>query len=214
MRTIVGASLLILAAAACASAQAGPGTRWIHGDTGNSSIAGGKPLPVGGSAPALGGPAANNATSRPLGGIGRGPRPPQTSGPVTAWPVVYVPSYINPAPGTYDSYSLYQQPVSRQPVIVNQYFQSPAPNESAAQAESTPVMMTATDNASPAPGYLIAYKNHQIISAKTYWMEDGILHYTTLQDRENQASLDLIDLELTKKLNEDQNTPFTVTPAR
>ncbi len=62
--------------------------------------------------------------------------------------------------------------------------------------------------------YLIAYKDHSIYSALAYWLEDGTLHYVTTQNTHNQASLDLIDLDFTKRLNQDRNVAFTLTPSR
>ena len=59
---------------------------------------------------------------------------------------------------------------------------------------------------------MIAYKNHAIYAALAYWVEDKTLHYVTTQNRHNQASMDLIDLTLTKSLNEDRQVPFTITP--
>ena len=50
--------------------------------------------------------------------------------------------------------------------------------------------------------YLIAYKNHAVYTALAYWVEDKTLHYVTTQNTHNQASLDLIDLTLTKSLNQ------------
>ncbi|MDQ6666329.1 MAG: hypothetical protein M3Z23_18280 [Acidobacteriota bacterium] len=62
--------------------------------------------------------------------------------------------------------------------------------------------------------YLIAYKDHSIYSALAYWLEDNTLHYVTTQNTHNQASLDLIDLDFTKRLNQDRNVAFTLTPSR
>ena len=58
--------------------------------------------------------------------------------------------------------------------------------------------------------YLIAYKNHSVYAALAYWVEDDTLHYVTTQNTHNQASLALIDIELTKNLNQARNVPFSV----
>ena len=63
----------------------------------------------------------------------------------------------------------------------------------------------------PQKYYLIAYKDRSIYSALAYWLEGNILHYVTTQNTHNQASLDLIDLEQTTRLNADKNVPFTLT---
>ena len=49
--------------------------------------------------------------------------------------------------------------------------------------------------------YLLAFKDHSIYSAFAYWVEGDTLHYVTPQRVHNQASLDLVDRELTEKLN-------------
>jgi hypothetical protein len=53
--------------------------------------------------------------------------------------------------------------------------------------------------------YLIAFKDHSIYSAFAYWVEGETLHYVTAQRVHNQASLNLVDRELTEKLNRDRN---------
>jgi len=55
--------------------------------------------------------------------------------------------------------------------------------------------------------YLLAFKDHSIYSAYAYWVEGDTLHYVTPQRVHNQASLSLVDRELTEKLNRDQGTP-------
>jgi len=52
--------------------------------------------------------------------------------------------------------------------------------------------------------YLIAFKDHSIYSAFAYWVEGDTLHYVTPQRVHNQASLSLVDRELTDKLNRDR----------
>jgi hypothetical protein len=49
--------------------------------------------------------------------------------------------------------------------------------------------------------FLIAFKDHSIYSAFAYWVEGETLHYVTAQRVHNQASLSLVDRELTAKLN-------------
>ncbi len=86
-------------------------------------------------------------------------------------------------------------PVEEAPVETTHIFQSPARREfDAAAADVTAV---------PAPRYfLIAYKDHSVYSALAYWIEDKTMHYVTPQQTHNQASLDLIDTDFTKKLNQ------------
>jgi hypothetical protein len=104
--------------------------------------------------------------------------------------------------------------------------QTPAPqviiNQNFAPEHATPVIREYGDDASSdgvrvydAPGrepvessaqgdvdyYLIAFKDHTIFSAFAYWVEGDTLHYVTAQRVHNQASLSLVDRDLTAKLN-------------
>jgi len=56
--------------------------------------------------------------------------------------------------------------------------------------------------------YLIAFKDHSIVQALGYWMENGALHYVSVEHTLNQASLDLIDRELSQRLNDERNVEF------
>ena len=58
--------------------------------------------------------------------------------------------------------------------------------------------------------YLLAFKDHSIYSAFAYWVEGDTLHYVTPQRIHNQASLSLLDRELTDKLNRDRNLQVRV----
>jgi hypothetical protein len=106
----------------------------------------------------------------------------------------------------------YAPPVPQQPVIINQYFGAqplpPQGNEPQqiidAQSAQGEVIGT------PQNYYLIAYKNHAVYAALAYWVEDRTLHYVTTQNTHNQASLDLIDVTLTKSLNQSREVPFTL----
>jgi len=94
-------------------------------------------------------------------------------------------------------------------VVINQNFAAPPELADPAPAETTHVFQpaprpeTATVSDTATPHYfLIAYKDHSVYSALTYWIEDKTMHYVTPQQTHNQASLDLIDLDFTKKLNQ------------
>jgi hypothetical protein len=191
----------------------------------------------GGRTNALGGSYASRAISRPLGGFspaynGQGfNRTVRNSGrvPLSGYPYafsVWVPDYFD----YLNSQSQYVSPYAygappygpvpdpgalapqQQPVIINQYFGAPgppAPNapdaaaNTSAQAPGDPI-------GSPQNYYLIAYKNHAVYTALAYWVEDKTLHYVTTQNTHNQASLDLIDLTLTKSLNQHNDVPFSI----
>jgi hypothetical protein len=103
----------------------------------------------------------------------------------------------------------------QQPVIINNYYGVPAPGQAPEETSPPP----ANTNNTQAPGdpigtpqnyYLIAYKNHAIYAALAYWVEDKTLHYVTTQNTHNQASLDLIDITLSKSLNQGRDIPFAI----
>jgi hypothetical protein len=99
----------------------------------------------------------------------------------------------------------------QQPVIINQYFGAPGPQQvNTPEASATATQAPGDPIGSPQNYYLIAYKNHSVYTALAYWVEDKTLHYVTTQNTHNQASLDLIDLTLTKSLNERNDVPFTI----
>ncbi len=125
--------------------------------------------------------------------------------------------------GSYGNYGAQQQqpnvtiinnmpPAPAPAVVINQYMAPPAPPN----ADSTDTLhvfqpeqrypsqpaSTETPAAAPPHYFLIAYKDHSVYSALTYWIEDKTMHYVTPQQTHNQASLDLIDMDFTKKLNE------------
>jgi len=194
-----------------------------------------------GSQHALGGTRATAGMSRPLGGIGggngtigsgSGRRRSGYGSTVYAAPYAYsfyVPNYFDSyygsdyyAPQTlypYDSSAYGPVPLApppqvvappAPPVIINQYFgatpgaYSSAPPDASPSADVQPAV--AGDNY-----YLIAYKNHSVYTALAYWVEDKTLNYVTSGNTHNQVSLDLIDLDLTKTLNQARGVPFSIT---
>jgi len=56
--------------------------------------------------------------------------------------------------------------------------------------------------------YLIAFKDHSIVQALGYWMEGNALHYVSAERTLNQVSLDLIDRDLSQRLNDERGVPF------
>jgi hypothetical protein len=154
----------------------------------------------------------------------RGPRraPGYGSGYVAGYPLyvggAYVPAYgasYAPDYASQTQLNPQQQSAPAPPVIINQYFGPPAPVEPVTglyqpyterqQAEDT--------DAAPATSkyYLLAFKDHSVYSALAYWVEDKTLHYVTPQNTHNQASLDLVDVEFTKQLNQNHAVPFSIT---
>jgi hypothetical protein len=104
---------------------------------------------------------------------------------------------------------------SQQPVIINQYFGTQEPQQVNTQAPSPAPSANEPQNpgdpiGTPQNYYLIAYKNHTVYAALAYWVEDKTLNYVTTENQHNQASLDAIDLQLTKRLNQDREVPFSI----
>jgi len=71
-------------------------------------------------------------------------------------------------------------------------------------------------NAQPeeSPTYLIAFKDHTIYAALAYWVEGDTLHYVTNQNTHNQVSLDLVDRELSDRLNRERQVDFRLPPRK
>jgi hypothetical protein len=184
---------------------------------------------------ALGGPlAANGAMSHPLGGfpstVSRNFRGVAKPAAPRVYPYgVYPYGYAWYVPGYSAGYSAWgddsyygaaappQAPdapsAPLQPVIINQYFgaQEHPEAEPVPQAAASELPLTAGDPiGTPQNYYLIAYRNHAVYSALAYWVEDKTLHYVTTQNTHNQASLDLIDVDLTKSLNRSRDVPFSI----
>jgi len=61
--------------------------------------------------------------------------------------------------------------------------------------------------------YLIAFTDHTIVPALSYWTDGNILKYVNMDHSINQASLDLVDRDLSRLLNEQRNMDFLL-PAR
>jgi hypothetical protein len=178
---------------------------------------------------ALGGPLASRTLGHPLGGIipgantgGRNFRGSPQRGPLVGYPFAYsvwVPDYFDYLsqasqygnPQQYGSATDTAPPAPQQPVIINQYFSTPPAQQPDAPDPKNTTAQTAGDPiGSPQNYYLIAYKNHAVYSALAYWLEDKTLHYVTTENTHNQASLDLIDLTLTKSLNQRNEVPFSI----
>jgi hypothetical protein len=195
------------------------------------SVAGGPPIgaipkgphviqPLG----ALGGAYAGNSSSKPLGGgivvsgagsaiphnmmYGKRSRGVVQSGVFASYVPYYVSNYGEaPVEAPLE--------VPQQPTIINQYFNTPPPpfGDIAALPSHAagPSPVGSGDLLAPAEDYyLIAYRNRSMYAALTWWVEGNTLHYVTTQNTHNQASLDLIDLEKTTRLNQDRNIPFSI----
>jgi hypothetical protein len=135
--------------------------------------------------------------------------------------VVYLPYAYPVLGGGYFGTPYQQQPnvtviyaPPQPPVIVNQTFTDAArPAAGVSEPEEpenisvyqAPSRAATETEAAPASYYLIAFKDHSIYSAVAYWVEGDTLHYFTAGNTRNQASLSLVDQELTERLNRERN---------
>lgn len=62
--------------------------------------------------------------------------------------------------------------------------------------------------------YLIALRDHTIVQALGYWMEGSTLHYVSAEHTLNQLSIDLVDRDLSQRLNDERHLDFRLPPAR
>jgi hypothetical protein len=62
--------------------------------------------------------------------------------------------------------------------------------------------------------YLIALKDHTIYSVVAYWVDGDTLHYFTAGNVHNQASLSLVDRDLTARLNKESGQEVTLPAAK
>ena len=104
-------------------------------------------------------------------------------------------------------------PQQQPPVIINQFGsaeggpyattvqpQTIYPQQQSMQQQ--PMRAQVEESSAPEqPHYLIAFQDHSIYSAVAYWVDGDTLHYFTTGNTHNQASVSLIDRELTARLN-------------
>lgn len=105
-------------------------------------------------------------------------------------------------------------------VVINQYFrqdEAPVTRTSSQGASSSSAVAPATPEAETAAVplsadmqniFLIAMTDHTIYAANSYWVEDNTLNYITIQGTENSVSMDLVDRELSRRLNRDRKIAF------
>jgi len=120
-----------------------------------------------------------------------------------------------------------QQPQQQSPqVVINQGFMPetarPIVREytqdasGGIQVYAPPSSNTAAASTAPDedPLYLIALRNHTIYAARAYWLEGDTLHYITGKNSHNQVSLNLVDRELSDRLNRERDVEFRLPATR
>ena len=96
-----------------------------------------------------------------------------------------------------------ETPATSSVVVVPSYpaAPSPAPREPARSGEQT-------DNRGESPLYLIAFRDHLIRPAVAYWVDGSTLHYVDMDHKMKQVSLDTVDRDFSRRLNEERRVPF------
>jgi len=95
-------------------------------------------------------------------------------------------------------------PSGQPPVVINQYYNTPPPQQGADQSAVQSYTAPTEDRPAPSedqPLFFIALKDSSVYTAVAYWVQDGALNYVTPQGRQNQVSLSLIDRDTTDRLN-------------
>jgi hypothetical protein len=110
-----------------------------------------------------------------------------------------------PSPGQEQPNVVVVYPPQQAPVIINQFGSGDGPYATRVQPQNIYPMQQTRPQAEEPPAeathYLIAFKDHSIYSAVAYWVDGDTLHYFTTGSTHNQASVSLIDRELTNRLN-------------
>lgn len=83
------------------------------------------------------------------------------------------------------------------------------PDQSNAQPPDQAQNQVSINNGSPVV-FLIAMKDHTIFPAVAYWVDGDTLNYITIQGVHNRASLDLVDRDFSKQLNDERHVDFAL----
>lgn len=102
--------------------------------------------------------------------------------------------------------------VEQQPSGMREYQAPPSHPYADAEQQHPRAQRQAANDDQPTI-YLIAFKDHSIVQALGYWMENATLHYVSVEHSLNQASLDLIDRSLSQRLNDERGVEFKL-PSR
>ena len=143
------------------------------------------------------------------------PRPPVASRPyyprtyAVPYPVFIGGGYYAPPVSGYDYGYTDQAPVA----VVNQGFQPDGGNPSLVDYSNVPLPEAAASDDSNLRDdqptiFLIALTDHTVVAAIAYWVEGDTLNYITVQGTKNSASLDLVDREFSKQINQERKVEF------
>ena len=103
-------------------------------------------------------------------------------------------------------------------VIINQYFRPDTANPVVRDYSNVPLPEPAPQAANAGDSavntgdqqvmFLIAMKDHTIYPAIAYWVEGDTLNYITVQGTKNSVSLDLVDRDFSKQINQERKVEF------
>ncbi|MGA3095683.1 MAG: hypothetical protein ABSF25_04440 [Bryobacteraceae bacterium] len=81
--------------------------------------------------------------------------------------------------------------------------------------QSDPTEPVEESAAPPEPAqYLLAFKDRTIYATPAYWVDGDTIHYFTAGNKHNQASVSLIDRELTERLNAESGVEVDLPAAK
>lgn len=135
-----------------------------------------------------------------------------------AFPVFIGGGYPEPAPQQAPNVIHVSTPQPAPQVVINQYFspeQQPAQpsDENRVRVYEVPAREAVEPALSHEPTvHLIAFKDGRVMAALGYWTENETLHYITMQGQVNKASLELVDREFSRRLNQERNLEFQLAP--
>ena len=121
-----------------------------------------------------------------------------------------------PDPGDAPSASDTEIPYTPQPPALAappvQYYavpRRPEPPPSESASRSAPACQDSGEKINPAQ-FFIALKNSWVYTALAYWVQGETLHYISSQGGHNMVSLDLVDREISAKLNRGARVEFAL----
>jgi len=128
--------------------------------------------------------------------------PPASNNPSVTINPDYVPDHANPVVRDYAN--------APEPSQGMQSYTAPGPPPGEPAPDQSPVSVP--DDEQPTI-YLIAFRDHTIMPAYAYWTEGHTLKYVNMDHGINQATLDLVDRDLSCRLNQERNVDFRLPPS-
>jgi hypothetical protein len=131
----------------------------------------------------------------------------------------YSPGYEAPMMPQQPQVIVVQSPPPPPVIILNQSYQPERVQEMSGPAMREYFTPTGPNAAAPrtsvydeqATIYLIAFKDGSVRQAVAYWVDGSTLNYVTPQAKMNRATLDLVDVSTSKRLNDERKVEFSLT---